>query len=131
MMRRHPVSRYLLRLAPILLIGAVAACGPFRRGAGQPPATIVFANESLTQADVFVVGQGVGTRRIGTVMAGRTDTLVVPGVLTGRGTVNIVARLFGRSRAPRTGPVSIFSGEQYQVRLPPDARLLSFLPSRS
>jgi hypothetical protein len=131
MMSSQSVSRYLLRLAPALLIAAAAACGPIRRGAGPPPAVLLFTNESLYQADVFVVAQGLGATRIGTVMGGQTDTLVIPASLATRGgTMSIVARLFARSALARTGPVSILAGERYEVRLPPDARLLSFLPAR-
>jgi hypothetical protein len=124
----HSISSFLRRLGPALLIALAVGCGPLRRGAGPPPALLVFTNETLTQAQVYVVTAG-HARRVGTVMAGRTDTLVVPADLTERGTLNIVARLLARSARPQTGPVSIRAGEQYQVRLPPDGRLLSFLPA--
>ena len=130
MMSSQSVSRYLLRLAPALLIAAAATCGPIRRGTGPSPAVLLFTNESLYQADVFVVAQGLGATRIGTVMGGQTDTLVVPASLTRGGTMSIVARLFARSALARSGPVAILAGERYEVRLPPDARLLSFLPAR-
>ena len=117
-------------LAPaVLILAAAAACGPFRRGAGQPPAALIFSNESLDQAAVYVVGPGLEFRRIGTVFAGRTDTLTVPPDLAARGgPLNIVARLLARSEVPQTGSVNIRPGERYRVTLPPDARLLSFLP---
>jgi hypothetical protein len=129
MMSTRSISRRVRRLAPALLIVA-AACGPFRRGSGPAPALLYFTNESLYQADVFITTAGLGARRIGTVMAGRTDTLVVPTDLATRGgTLNVVARLFSRSDVPRTGPVSILPGERYQLRLSSDARLISFLPA--
>jgi hypothetical protein len=134
MMRNCPTNRYLRRLAPaaLILLAGAAACVPLRRSAGPPPARLVFTNESLDQADVFVVIPGVHARRIGTVMAGRTDTLVVPADLVTRGgSLNIVARLFARSGAVQSGPVSIYPGEQYRVRLPLSGRLLSFLPDPS
>jgi hypothetical protein len=128
MMSSRSISRRVRRLAPALLIVA-AACGPFRRGS-DPPALLYFTNESLYQADVFITAAGLGARRIGTVMAGRTDTLVVPTDLATRGgTLNVVARLFSRSDVPRTGPVSIVPGERYEVKLSSDARLISFLPA--
>jgi hypothetical protein len=99
-----------------------------RRGGGAPPATLVFTNDALYQAAVYIVVPGVQARRVGTVMPGQTDTLVVPTDLSTRGgTVNIVARLLNRS--PQTGPVSILTGEQYVVRLTNDTRVLSFLPA--
>jgi hypothetical protein len=123
---------YLLRLAAAIVIAVTATCAPFRREAGPPRALLAFTNNSLTQADVFIVAQGLGARRIGTVMAGRTDTLAVPSDMTNRGgTMNVVARLLGRAYRPQTGPVSILSGERYDVRLSTDGRLLTFLPSRT
>jgi hypothetical protein len=132
MTSRLYITRHLRRAAPAIAIAAVAACAPFRRSADLPPAELVFRNESLTQADVFIVGQGLNARRIGTVMSGHTDTLIVPTDISARGgTVNIIARLLARSAAPRTGPVSINPGERYEVTLSVDARMLSFLPARS
>jgi hypothetical protein len=126
----HSTGRHLFRLVPAMLIAVAAACGPLRRGVGPQPAVIVFANESLAQATVYVAAPGLGARRIGTVMAGRTDTLTIPGTIATRGSVTIVARLLAHPRMPQTGLVSISPGEWYEVRLPSDAILLSFLPAR-
>ena len=125
------ISLSLRRLLPaVFVVGSVAACGPLRRGPAQPPATIIFTNESLDQAAVYVVAPGRDFRRIGTVFAGRTDTLRVPADLALRaGTLNIVARLLARPMLAQTGPVALRPGGQYRVRLPTDARLLSFLPA--
>jgi hypothetical protein len=123
------VSRTVRRLLPALVV-ALAACGPFHRGSGPEPATIYFSNESLDQADVYVLTSGGARRRIGTVMAGRTETLTIPtDLLSTGGSLNIVARLLAKSNLPQTGPVSILPGEAYEVRLPSDQRLLSFLPA--
>jgi hypothetical protein len=131
MVTRREVWRVIRLLSALVVVGT-AACTPMRRGGGVPTARLVFSNHSLSQADVFLVAQGLGARRVGTVMAGQTDTLVVPSDITSRGgTVNVVARLLARSQAPQTGPVSILPGETYEVRLPTDGRLLSFLPARS
>jgi hypothetical protein len=128
------IRRFLHRLdlLVLILLVAAAACGPFRRGAAQAPVTLFFTNESLDQATVYIVGPGLDFRRIGTVFAGRTDTLTVPADLATRGgPLNIVARLLARSDVPQTGPISIRPGEQYEVRLPPNSRLMSFLPTGS
>ncbi len=131
MMSSLSISRCLRRFGPsVLILAATAACGPLRRGAGQPPAALIFANESLDQASVYIVGPGVDFRRLGTVFAGQTDTLTVPAGVAVRGPVNIVARLLARSDVPQTGPVSIRPGAQYEVTLPLNSRLISFLPAR-
>jgi hypothetical protein len=134
MMNTHSIRRRARRLAPAVMMlaaaTAVAGCSSARRGPGPPPAVIYFTNESLDQATVYVVAPGLDFRRIGTVFAGRTDTLRVPADVALRGgTLNIVARMLARSDVPQTGPVSISPGGQYQVRLPISGRLLSFLPA--
>jgi hypothetical protein len=130
-MTGHSTRTHLLRLAPAILVAVAIACGPLRRDS-RPPAVLAFTNDSFAQADVFIVAQGLGARRIGTVMAGRTDTLVVPSGITDRGGgLNVVARLLGRSYVPQTGLVSILPGERYDVKLSTDGRILSFLPARS
>jgi hypothetical protein len=124
------MQRYCAVVAFVLF--SAASCGPFRPATGTPPTVIYFTNQSLDQAAVYIAASGLSFRRIGTVAAGRTETITVPSDLATRAaTVNIVARLLARSELPQTGPVSIRPGERYEVTLPPDARLLSFLPARS
>ena len=119
---------YLIAIAAVV-VGA-AACGPLRRGSGQPPAYLYFTNESLDQADVYATLPGNQPIRIGTVFAGRTDTLKVPADMTARGNINVFARLLARSARPSTGPIAIMPGESLQVRLPLDQKLLVVLPDR-
>ena len=125
------IRRSLRRLTPVALALVAAACGPARRGSGEPPAAIIFSNESLDQATVYIVVPGMDFRRLGTVIPGRTDTLTIPPEFSNRGTLNIVARLLARPDLPQTGPVSVRPGELYNVRLLVDAKLLSFLPAGS
>ena len=133
MMRNLSLSRSARRLAGAVLLfltATPAACASANKsaGGGQPRTTIIFSNESLDQATVYVIGAGTEFRRIGVVFAGRTETLTVPPDLAIRGSVNIVARLLANPRLPTTGPVTILPGEVYRVTLPLDGRLLSFLP---
>ncbi len=111
-------------------LSTVAGCGRFMHGGSGDEAQIVFVNQSLDQADVYVVGGAGQSQRIGTVFPGRTETLTIPSsVVASGGTVNIVARLLARSLAPRTGPITISGGQQLQVTLPPDERTLTILPA--
>ena len=109
---------------------AAIACGPFHRG-GAPDAVVVFKNEATDQADVYALGPGGEPTRIGTVFAGRTDTLRVPVSVTG-GTnrVNIIARIFPSSRAVLSGPFTLAPGETMIVTLPSDEKVLAVLPAR-
>src|SRR5215218_11145188 len=115
-MSSHSVGRRARRLGFVALTLVGTACASGGRGSGQPAATLVFSNESLDQAAVYVIAPGADFRRIGTVMPGRTETLTVPADLTNRGTLNIVARLLARNELPQTGPVTINPGDRYQVR---------------
>jgi hypothetical protein len=123
------------RALVILAVAAVSACHRNQTAAGtdessNEPATIQFANESLTQADVFVASRGSGARRIGTVFAGRTETLTIPSELANRGTIAIVARLLADNRAPSSGTIALGPGAHLSVRLPMDARTLVVLPAQ-
>ena len=122
------------RLASIALLAAAmfaTSCSRFHHDPEEeiPPVVLLFENQSLDQADVFV-SRGVGdSRRIGTVQAGRTESLVVPREMVTSGTVNIVARLLARSFTPRSGPVAINAGDRLRVILPSDERQLTVLPA--
>src|SRR5690349_24770472 len=97
---RSIASRLPLVAISLAMFGA-AACGPFHRGSGPPPAILYFTNESLDQADVFAVLPGDQPIRIGTVFAGQTDTLRLPPDVSNRGeNVNVVARLLARNIRP-------------------------------
>jgi hypothetical protein len=129
---RHLSTATRRAILGVSLLAATSACGRFHRGEDEPAmqAQIVFVNESLEQADVFAAAQGGETVRMGTVQAGRTETLNVPTQFVSRATVNIVARLLTRSGALRTGPIAINAGDRIQIRLPVNGNVLSVLPAQ-
>lgn len=116
-------------MAAAVGFGLLVGCGRFRSGeaAGDVAARLYFANESLDEAAVYAIS-GSQQIRIGTVMAGRTDTLVVPPALLGSGTVRLVARPLGRSIAAQSGPVPLHAGDELSVRLPLNQNTLIVLP---
>lgn len=122
------VRHLALALAMAGSVGT-ASCGRFIH-TGQPTAQVVFANESLDQADVYAVLNGGQSQRIGTVFAGRTETLDIPtNIINAGGTVSIVARLLAHSYAPSTGPLTINAGDRIRITLPSNGRSLSVLPA--
>ena len=134
MWRRSIVSLGAPRLAVVAAAAlGVAACGARRAstsGAATEPAVVVFANESLYEAAVYIVPRGGSQQRIGTVQPGRTDTLRIrASMLAGSGTVAVVARVSGVGRTPSTGGITLLPGDRVSVRLPPDAFTLSVLPA--
>src|SRR5437868_7697543 len=88
---------YRSMLVGSVALAATASCGGLRSGSATPdsgPTTVVFQNESLEQADLFAVRRSSGALRLGTIMAGRTDTLQIQGGTIAPGeTVDFVARL--------------------------------------
>src|SRR5688572_7181243 len=130
-MRNPAAARGRLRGFGVAIVLAVtAACGPLRRPAAQEQAILSFTNESLDQADVYAVA-GTQAVRIGTVLAGRTERLVVPPDIAFRGSnVNVVVRLLAQSNRPQTGPLTLRPGERLEIRLPMDQRALVVLPVR-
>lgn len=119
-----------LALAAAALV-TVASCGRImHRGSDEEGAQVIFVNQSLDQADVYVVMDAGQSQRIGTVFAGRTDTLTVPAnVLARGGSLSIAARLLARSVVPRSGPLTLSAGERIQVTLPSTAQTLTVLPA--
>lgn len=125
---RTQIRRAVVAAAAAL---ALAGCGPFHRGS-QPESVVVFRNQSPDQADVYAIGSGGDPIRIGTVFAGRTETLRVPSSITGGSSrVNVVARIFATGRLVVTGPFTLMPGDSMDVTLTADEKILSVLPSRS
>lgn len=119
-----------LRAAIVAVAAALgAACGPVHHRGTANDATIVFENQSLNQADVFAVGTAGDPVRIGTVFPGRTERLTLDlGMVSGAGSINIVARMLATGRAPRTGLVTLRPGDVLRVTLPQTENQLTALP---
>ena len=124
-------SRMIRPIGMLTAALSLAACGAFRHGSSPPVAIVVFHNQSADQADVYAVGPGGDPTRIGTVYAGRTESLRIPQSITG-GTnrVNVIARIFATSRVVTTGPFTVAPGESMDVTLTSDEKVLAVLPSR-
>jgi len=124
-----PQLRHLaLALATVGFV-TTASCSRFMHGA-LPTAQVIFENQSLDQADVYAVMDAGQAQRIGTVFAGRTDTLTVPNdIVSSGGTVSIVARLLAHTYAPHTGPLTLNAGDRIRVTLPSNGSTLAVLPA--
>ena len=126
--------RHRRALVCYAILAVTAACARPRRtdaSAKAEPIIVVFHNESLDQADVFAVRPGgAGSVRLGTVVAGGTETLRIPtGMLpTGAG-VEFVARLRARARTLHSGPVTVSAGDRLTITLPMTENSLAVLPA--
>jgi hypothetical protein len=133
-MERSRTARRLRGLLLPVALTALSACSrnhPATDVASGEPTVLEFNNESLEQADVFVRAQGSDTRRIGTVLAGRREELVVPREIANRGSITVFARLLAKTGVPSSGPFAIAPGSHISVRLPIDERTLVVLPGQS
>lgn len=117
----------LVVLASAALLGACSR-NQVETEPGNVPAAVIFSNESLSQSDLFAVMSGSSeSRKLGTVFAGRTETLRLPYDMAQRGNVSLVARLLD-GRLVSSGMVSIRPGDTVHVELPMSHNMLMVLP---
>src|SRR5690348_14551377 len=92
------MTRHLTRTLIIGIAAATSAvaCTLTQRDQADSPvrprALIYFENRSIDQTAVYVVREGIDEVRIGTVLAGRTDTLIVPPDMAIGNSIRIIAR---------------------------------------
>ena len=126
-------NRSASRTARLVVLASAALLGACSRNQVEPdpgnvPAAVVFSNESLSQSDLFAVMSGSSeSRKLGTVFAGRTETLRLPYDMAQRGNVSLVARMLDGGFVS-TGMVSIRPGDTVHVELPMSRNMLMFLP---
>jgi len=113
---------------------SVVGCGRLHTGEAEGDvcngATVYFSNESLDEAAVYAVS-GSQQVRIGTVMAGRSDTLALSPTSLSNGTVYFVVRPLASSRVVSSGPVALHGCDAISLRLPSVQNTIIVLPPRS
>jgi hypothetical protein len=119
-----------LRTLALALIAGTAACAsaPRGQGASADDTAVVFVNRSVHQADVYALPRSGARVRLGTVQAGRTDTLPLVGTTVPTGAVVIAADLLAVSATPTTGELTLNPGDWISVTLPSTANILNVLP---
>jgi len=118
MKARSRASRLLLPafVSAMLLAGPVG-CHPQRTGTAESTVPIVFANETIDKADVWIFATDLPRRRLGTVLGGETTTLRAPRTFFARGYILIEAEQRGRQSAS----VDLYNAnpdDELRVRLP-------------
>ena len=127
-MRLPKLVKFASCLSAFVLLTGQAGCAkqvPAAPQADPGYATVIFANESPAQAEVWAVARDVNTRRIGTVMAGETSTLRVPDDFAAQSQIGFYAKVRGTSAMPWTETYAFHAGDQIRIRLERDARTLS------
>ena len=100
------------------LLGA-AGCRP-RLSESNPAETVpmVFSNETMERAAVFVGMEGESARRVGVVLGGETATLRVPKRFYANGRMSVWSELRGSPRTPWLDLRDLRPDEELRVRLP-------------
>ncbi len=123
------LNRCTRTVAPIaiaaMLLGSTTGCAGAKVMDG-PRTVVMFTNNALGQADVYVVG--TSSFRIGTVMPGRTASLEVPESIMSASTIRIVAQILAQPTAVSSGPLVLNRGDRLNVTLPLSANMLTVLP---
>lgn len=119
-------TRALIALAAAML-SAQLACTQNRPGRSASAGTVplVFANESTTKAEVWVMSPDVKGRRLGSVLPGETTTLRVPQEFYSQGTISFYATLRDNDRNPFLDRLQVTPGEQLRLRLPIDMKQIT------
>ena len=122
-----------LHAGALLMLGAAGlaiGCSRMRMGSEEDRSYVIFSNQSIDQVTVYAAVPNSEMRRIGTVMAGRTDTLEVAYSLVARGSgINILARPLASSRTLQTGTFAFGKGDWVTVGLAPSGLTLAILPA--
>ena len=109
---------------------SAGACAARKGSAPAPePSYVVFTNQASDQAAVYARrGGGSDMVRIGSVAAGRTETLRVPVTISRDGSLSVVARLLARRGTISSGEFVMRPGERVSVTLGAAANILTVLP---
>jgi hypothetical protein len=126
-----PRSRFSARPLPaaasIIIAGSSMACHT-RPVAALPDGTVplVFANEAMDKADVWVFAKDYPRRRVGSIGGGETATFRVPAAYYTTGYIGVLAER--RDRPQAWGELyNVEPEEQLRVRLPKNGTRLALL----
>jgi len=116
---RSRLQRAFAAVLTVTCLFGTAGCRP-RLSESDPVETVpmVFANETMERATVFVGTEGESARRVGVVLGGETATLRVPRRFYENGRMNVWAELRRSPRTPWLELRDLRSDEELRVRLP-------------
>lgn len=111
----------------VLLAAALAACGGARATDGEEEAPepaaavrLVVENKAFSDVGVFVVGDGGSRRRVGTVIANRTEDFTLNRAWFPSGRLRLLAEPVGGGRQGGSGQLAVRPGQTITFTVQPD-----------
>jgi len=110
----------------VALLATVAACShtarPGRDDNGPQPETRVrVENQAFLDMNVYVISDGGGRQRLGTVTGNTSQEFVIPAYIIGpANSVRFLVEPIGSNRAPISNSLSVQPGQTVTLTIPPN-----------
>lgn len=118
------------RIARLAVIGAViagvAACSHTAKpglddGELKPVTRVRVENQAFLDMNVYVISDGGGRTRLGTVTGNTNQTFVIPEYIVGpANSVRFLVQPIGSTRAPISNSLSVQPGQTVTLTIPPN-----------
>ena len=112
--------------AAVAMIATVAACSHNAKRAGdsddlQPTTRVHVENRAFLDMNVYVITDGGGRTRLGTVTGNTDQDFVIPEYVVGPANqVRFLVEPIGSNRAPVSNSLSVRPGETVTLTIPPN-----------
>ncbi|MBK5186690.1 MAG: hypothetical protein JJD97_00515 [Gemmatimonadaceae bacterium] len=119
---------HLAKLATVVaLVATVAACSHATRNARdeddgpQPTTRLHVENQAFLDMNVYVISDGGGRQRLGTVTGNTDQEFVIPAYIIGpANSIRILVEPIGSNRAPISNSLSVRPGQTVTLTIPPN-----------
>ena len=121
------MKSHFARLATVLaMVASVAACSHTASHAGDADelhlvTRVHVENRAFLDMNVYVIGDGGGRTRLGTVTGNTDQDFVIPEYIVGpANTVRFLVEPIGSNRAPISNSLSVRPGQTVTLTIPPN-----------
>lgn len=119
-------SRFARLAAVVAMIAGIAACSQGAKhardnGELQPVTRVRVENQAFLDMNVYVLSDGGGRTRLGTVTGNTNQEFVIPAYIIGpANSVRFLVEPIGSSRAPISNSLSVQPGQTVTLTIPPN-----------
>jgi len=120
------MKAHLARFATVVaVLVAVAACSHAAKNAGdddlQATTRVRVENQAFLDMNVYVISDGGGRNRLGTVTGNTTREFVIPAYIIGpANSVRFLCEPIGSNRSPVSNSLSVHPGQTVTLTIPPN-----------